>query len=102
MIIRATLLLGNNEYSEIVREIVEYVVRHINKNSKYYELNVDLRTEDIDNSDRPVLIIEDFEPIIIDKIPSIETLFNVFMAAGDAKYLSLIDNEFIPVNNEIF
>lgn len=101
MIIRATLLLGDDDYSKIVREIIEYVVDHINSNSEDYELLIDLRVENNIEDDKPILILEDLDPIIIDKLPSVETLLNIFMIAGDAKYLGLIDKSHVPIENNV-
>ncbi|ADI31397.1 hypothetical protein [Staphylothermus hellenicus] len=101
MIIRATLLIGDDDYSKIVREIVEYVVNHINSNFENYELLIVLKVENTIFNNKPILIVEDLDPIIIDKLPSVETLLNIFMVAGDAKYLDLIDRSPVSVENNI-
>ncbi len=88
MILRVTLLKNNSEESEIIEELVKYVVQHINNNKHIYDLEVRL---DIigNNVEKPIIIIEDLEPIIIDKIPDIDLILNIILAASDAKYAGL-------------
>jgi hypothetical protein len=100
LITRITLLRNNSEESEIVEELIKYVVQHINNNKYIYDLEAKLDIIYSDNTEKPVIIIEDLEPIIIDKIPDINLILNIILAASDAKYAGLkslmsIDEEII-------
>lgn len=101
-VLRVTLILDSVSRDLFIKDLVEYVADILEKK---YEILVMLKIEHSNRIDFPVLIIEDMEPIVIDKIPSINTLLNIFLAAADAKNLkylqpSLLGEDFV-MNNEI-
>ncbi len=86
-ILRVTLILDKVSRDLLIKDLVEYVADILEKK---YEILVSLRIEHSERIDFPILVIEDMEPIIIDKIPSINTLLNIFLAASDAKNLKYL------------
>ncbi len=101
-VLRVTLILDSVSRDLFIKDLVEYVADILEKK---YEILIMLKIEHSSRIDFPVLVIEDMEPIVIDKIPSINTLLNIFLAAADAKnlkYLQLspLGEDFI-MNNEI-
>ncbi len=101
-VLRVTLILDSVSRDLFIKDLVEYVADILEKK---YEILVMLKIEYCNRLDFPVLVIEDMEPIVIDKIPSINTLLNVFLVAADAKNLKylqpgLLGEDFVT-NNEI-
>ncbi len=101
-VLRVTLILDTVSRDLFIKDLVEYVADILEKR---YEILVMLKIEHSSRIDFPVLVIEDMEPIVIDKIPSINTLLNIFLAATDAKNLKylqpgLLGEDFV-MNNEI-
>ena len=101
-VLRVTLILDSVSRDLFIKDLVEYVADILEKK---YEIIIMLKIEHSNHIDFPVLIIEDMEPIVIDKIPSINTLLNILLAAADAKNLKYLQpsllGENLVMNNEI-
>ena len=85
--LRVTLILSTGFRDLFIKDLVEYIADILEKK---YGVLVFLEIDYGDKIDFPILVIEDMEPIVIDRIPSINTLLNVFLAAIDAKNLKYL------------
>ena len=74
-----TLVIGNDEFSYMVREVVEYVIDIVREK---YGLNIIYRRV-FGDSPYPYMIINDMKPLVIDKIPSISDLMNLVLMIAD-------------------
>jgi len=77
-----TLILGRDEFSSMVREVVEYAV-HVAR--REYGLRVEYRVVFAETS-KPCLVINDFKPITLYSIPSISELLSVLVMIADVEH----------------
>lgn len=84
-----TLVLGIDDFSEIIKEIIEYVVELVRNK---FGLRIVYR-EIYDEEIQPYMVINDLEPIVFDKIPSVEEIINMFLISAEINTLIL------PVSN---
>jgi len=76
-----TLILGRDEFSSMVREVVEYAVDVARRE---YGLRVEYRVVFAETS-KPCLVINDFKPITLHNIPSISELLSVLVMVADVE-----------------
>jgi len=84
-----TLMISRDEFSDMVREIVEYVIDVIREK---YGLNIVYRRIVSDKYDAPYLVINDLDPIIIDELPSVELLTRMILMTLDTGVLGRSNN----------
>ncbi len=84
-----TLIIDEQDFSEIIREIVEYAIDLVEKK---YGLKIRYRRIFSSEIDYPILIVNDMEPITIDEIPSMETLVDLMLMVSDVMKIGLINN----------
>jgi len=75
-----TLMISRDDFSDMVREIVEYVIDVVREK---YGLNIVYRRIVSDKYDAPYLVINDLDPIIIDELPSVELLTRMILMTLD-------------------
>ncbi|MEM0380471.1 MAG: hypothetical protein QXJ42_05355 [Desulfurococcaceae archaeon] len=69
--LRVTLILNSDEYSSIIREIIEYAVDLIREK---YGFKVLYKRVIDSNLEFPLLLINEFEPIVFTEIPSLDSI----------------------------
>jgi len=77
-----TLILGRDEFSSMVKEVVEYAVDVARRE---YGVRIEYRVVFAETS-KPCLVINDFKPITLHNIPSISELLSVLVMIADVEY----------------
>lgn len=75
--LHVTLILSRDEYSNIIREIVEYAIDVIREK---YCLKISYREIVRNNCEQPILLINELEPLVFNKIPSLESIVKILLA----------------------
>lgn len=91
-----TLMISHDDFSDMVREIVEYVIDVIREK---YGLNIVYRRIVSDKYDAPYLVINDLDPIIIDELPSVELLIRMILMTLDMGVLGRSNNNSVVGNS---
>jgi len=81
-----TLVLGEGDLSEIVREVVEYVVKLVERE---YGVNIVYRVLYDSKVALPCIILNEYEPIQIDKVPQTDYLVKLLLTVIDTGEVGL-------------
>ncbi len=85
-----TLVIGYDEISDIIREIVEYA---IDLAKEKHGLSIMYRKH-YDEDIQPYMVINDLSPVVFDNIPSINEVVEMILMAAEINRLT------IPIGNE--
>jgi len=85
--IYVTLILGRDDLSNMIREVIEHTLSIVERE---YGLNVEYRVITKDNS-MPYMIINDLEPLKLDRVPSISDLLNTLLMIAEVSHIQIFE-----------
>ena len=93
-----TLVVGMDDLSDIVKEIIEYAVELVERR---YGMRIVYRRVHDEECSEPYMIINELEPIVFDRVPSLKTIVELLLMVGETKRLGIV-NGFNDISSRIY
>lgn len=94
--LQITFVFSRNEYSSIIKEIVEYAVDIVKEK---YSLNIVFRKIVSDKQEFPLMIVNELEPVVFCEIPSLDDIVRILLAS--LRTISDRSSDLSNVNNSV-